>query len=252
MVEHAQHRHLVRRAGAALLLAAGVLAGGAARAEGCRLALALALDVSSSVDAREYALQTRGMAAALVAPEVAQAFLAVPGQPVRLMVYEWSGWHQQMVRQDWVTVAGQADLAAVAARLAAQARSFEQYPTALGMGLLFGARQLSRQGDCAERKLDVAGDGTNNDGGTPDMMRREVPEAFADITVNGLVIGSDIQVLGRYYQEFVVQGPGAFVEVATDYEGFERAMRRKLLRELGEMQMSAAGGGATGATARVK
>jgi hypothetical protein len=223
---------------AALAVGAGV-ACGPVRAEGCRLALALALDVSSSVDAREYRLQTGGLAAALVAPEVAEAFLAAPRSPVRLLVYEWSGWHQQVVRQDWVTVSGLADLAAVAARLAAQARSFEQYPTALGMGLLFGARALARQPDCAERKLDVAGDGTNNDGAAPDVVRREAPELFAGITVNGLVIGSDVQVLGRYYRQYVVQGPGAFVEAAQDYADFEAAMRRKLLRELGVIEMSA-------------
>lgn len=241
MGQHAEHRDLVRHAGAAgLLLAAGLLADGGARAEGCRLALALALDVSSSVDAREYRLQTEGLAAALLAPEVAEAFLAAPGQPVRLLVYEWSGWHQQVIRQDWVTIAGMADLAAVAARLAAQGRSFEQYPTALGMGLLFGARQLARQADCAERKLDVAGDGTNNDGASPDVVRREAPELFGAVTINGLVIGSDVRILGRYYQQYVVQGPGAFVEVAEDYAGFETAMRRKLLRELGVIQMSAA------------
>lgn len=226
-----------------LLLAAGLAAGGlaaagAARAEGCRLALALALDVSSSVDAREYRLQTEGLAAALVAPEVAEAFLASPGEPVRLLVYEWSGWHQQVVRQDWVTIAGIEDLVAVAGRLAVQARSFEQYPTALGMGLLFGAQQLAGQADCAERKLDVAGDGSNNDGAAPDVVRRGAAGLFAGITINGLVIGSETRVLDRYYREYVVQGPGAFVELANDYAGFEEAMRRKLLRELGVIQMS--------------
>ena len=45
--------------------------------------------------------------------------------------------------------------------------------------------------------------------------------------------------LARYYQEFVIQGPGAFVERADDYADFERAMRRKLLRELGQFDISA-------------
>ncbi|MEL6211423.1 MAG: aminotransferase class I/II-fold pyridoxal phosphate-dependent enzyme [Pseudomonadota bacterium] len=42
-------------------------------AAACRLALLLALDVSSSVDAREDQLQRGGLAAALVAPEVVAA-----------------------------------------------------------------------------------------------------------------------------------------------------------------------------------
>ena len=58
------------------------------------------------------------------------------------------------------------------------------------------------------------------------------------VTVNGLVIGATRETLGRYYRQFVIQGPGAFVEVATDYGDFEQAMKRKLLRELGVVEVS--------------
>ena len=223
----------MRATGAAAL--AALLAAGPAGAE-CRLALALALDVSSSVDAREYRLQTEGLAAALLAPEVREAFLAVPGEPVMLHVFEWSGWRQQQVRQDWVTIASEADLEAVASRLAAQARSFAQYPTALGFALLYGGRVLEQRPDCAKRTLDVSGDGTNNDGVSPEVARRDFP--LGDITINGLVVGSNMVTLERYYRQFVIQGPGAFVEAVEDYADFETAMRRKLLRELGVIEMS--------------
>jgi len=216
------------------LVAAGSMAGPAAGA--CRLALSLALDVSSSVDGREYRLQTAGLAAALTAPEVVAAFLAVPGQPVMLQIFEWSGWQQQLVRQDWVTIAGEGDLNEVAARLRGQRRSFEQYPTALGFALSFGGRALAGRSDCARRTLDVSGDGTNNDGVSPEMARRD--PALAGVTVNGLVVGATAVTLARYYRQFVIQGPGAFVEVAEDYEDFEQAMRRKLLRELGLFEIS--------------
>ena len=206
------------------------------REAACRLALSLGLDVSSSVDAREYRLQTAGVAAALMSPEVTAAFLAVPGQPVMLQVFEWSGWQQQLVRQDWVTIAGEGDLAEVAGRLAGQARSFEQFPTALGFALLFGARSLAERGDCARRTLDVSGDGTNNDGVSPEMARRD--PSLAGVTVNGLVVGATVVTLSRYYRQFVIQGPGAFVEEADDYADFERTMKRKLLRELGVFEIS--------------
>jgi hypothetical protein len=224
----------VRAALACLLVA--LAAGGAAQAQ-CRLALSLGLDVSSSVDAREYRLQTNGLAAALLAPEIREAFLADPAAPVRLQIFEWSGWQQQLVRIDWTEIRGEADLTAIAARLVGQERSFEQYPTAVGLALLFGLQSLGRQGACTQRTLDLSGDGTNNDGASPEMARREVPSE--GITVNGLVIGANVKTLGRYYQQFVIQGPGAFVEVAEDYDDFERAMRRKLLRELGVISMSA-------------
>ncbi len=231
-----------RPVSAALLRAAlravviGAAAAASPAAAQCRLALSLGLDVSSSVDAREYRLQTLGLAAALTAPEVRDAFLADPAAPVMLQVFEWSGWQQQIVRQDWVRIETPADLDAVAVRLGQQARSFEQYPTALGLALLFGARSLSGRGECDRRTLDLSGDGTNNDGMAPDVARREF--AMGDIVVNGLVVGSNVATLGRYYQQFVIQGEGAFVEVAGDYSDFERAMKRKLLRELGVMEMS--------------
>jgi hypothetical protein len=230
----AEHRVLVTR-GLLALVAAAALSGGPVSAA-CRLALSLGLDVSSSVDAREYRLQTEGLAAALVAPEVAEAFLATPEAPVMLQIYEWSGWQQQVVRLDWTSVRGAADLARIAIGLRGQKRSFEQFPTALGYALRFGGEGLAGQ-PCTKRTLDLAGDGTNNDGVSPEIARRSLP--VPEITINGLVIGANVETLGRYYQQFVIQGPGSFVEVARDYDDFERAMRRKLLRELGVIEMSA-------------
>ena len=221
---------MIRALALALLMAAP------AAGQECRLALSLALDVSSSVDAREYRLQTHGLAAALVAPEVREAFLAEPTQLVALQIFEWSGWQQQLIRQDWVTIAAEGDLVEIAARLRRQTRSFEQFPTALGFALIFGGRQLAERGECARRTLDISGDGTNNDGVSPEMARREFP--MPGITVNGLVVGATVVTLSRYYRQFVIQGPGAFVEEADDYEDFERTMKRKLLRELGAFEIS--------------
>ena len=62
----------------------------------CRLALALAMDISTSVDAIEDTLQRQGLAAALIAPEVQEAFFSSP-LPVALAVYEWSGRDVQRV-----------------------------------------------------------------------------------------------------------------------------------------------------------
>jgi Protein of unknown function (DUF1194) len=140
------------------------------------------------------------------------------------------------VRQDWVTIAGPGDLAAVAERLRSQRRSYAQFPTALGLALMYGGRALRDRTECARRTLDVSGDGTNNDGAAPEMVKREFP--LEGVTINGLVIGANMVTLGRYYRQFVIQGPGAFVEAVEDYADYETAMRRKLLRELGVIEMS--------------
>lgn len=217
------------------------LAATPAAAQDCRLALSLALDVSSSVDAQEYALQTEGLSRALTAPEVVEAFLAVPDWVVALHVFEWSGREQQALRQDWVDIRSEADLRAVADHLRALPRSTSAFPTALGTALGFGAHALAQRRDCVQHTLDISGDGVNNDGPVPDAVRRDLP--FEGITVNGLVIGRSHAMLRNYYERFVIQGAGAFVEVAGDYADFEEAMRRKLLRELGVQVVGRAGDG---------
>lgn len=223
MGEHAQYRALV----AALALA---LAPGAA--EACRLALVLALDISSSVDAAEDALQRAGLAAALLAPEVQAELLAGPG-PVALAVYEWSGRFQQDVVLDWLLLDSAAAIGAAAAAIAASKRSYAEFPTALGFGLGFGRGVFETAPGCLARTLDVSGDGINNDGFGPDLAYRNFD--FDGITVNGLAIGgatdNDAAVVA-FYRDQVIRGPGAFVETARDFADFERAMRRKLRREV--------------------
>ena len=54
------------------------------------------------------------------------------------------------------------------------------------------------------------------------------------MTVNALAVSGDLSMeeMVDYYSREVIRGPGAFVEPATGYEDFERAMTRKLLREV--------------------
>ena len=99
---------------AALLLALAASPGAAE----CRLALLLGLDISSSVDAAEDALQRGGLAAALQAAEVQAAFFAAP-TPVALAVFEWSGRYNQEVLLDWTPIATPAALSAAAAEIPA-------------------------------------------------------------------------------------------------------------------------------------
>ena len=228
MGEHGQYRALVIRAALRGAVAALTLAASPAAAD-CRIALSLAIDVSASVDAAEYALIRGGLAAALVAPEVRAAFLAVPGRVVALHVYEWSGVWQQARRLGWTMIATEADLETAAARIAAMTRSQDEFPTAIGNALGYGATALADSPDCARRVLDVSGDGIGNAGIGPEAVDGIFP--MAGVQVNGLVIGGDPAV-ARYYMQRVVRGPGAFVEPAADYADFERAMRRKLVREL--------------------
>ncbi|GLT09672.1 hypothetical protein GCM10007928_19040 [Sulfitobacter porphyrae] len=218
---------MVRAAALLMLLAVP------AAAADCRLALALAMDVSSSVDPSEDRLQRQGTAAALASPEVAAAFFAAD-LPVALAVYEWSGRYNQQVILDWTMIDSPAALTGAAETVAASLRGHTEFPTAMGYALGFGAGLLARAPDCLDKTLDMSGDGQNNEGFGPAIAYREF--AFDGITVNGLAINAaDFEgELGliAFYRREVLHGPGAFLVIADGFPDFARAMRQKLVREV--------------------
>ncbi|WP_299354487.1 DUF1194 domain-containing protein [uncultured Shimia sp.] len=216
------------------LLAALMIASGA-QAD-CRQALALGLDVSGSVDTNEYRLQLDGLAAALSAPEVREVLLAEPDWPVRLAVFEWSGPRQfnRRLLVGWTEVTTLQDLDQIIALLHQTQRRPADPSTALGSAITYGTELLEIQSDCPKRTLDISGDGKSNTGPLP----QSVPSP-GWLVVNGLTIGDDsgnaklsLQELSAYYTANVIRGPGAFVETAQSFDDYERAMARKLLREL--------------------
>lgn len=198
----------------------------------CRLALLLAVDVSSSIDAEEYQLQSKGLAAALLAPDVQAEILSWPDAPVALAVYEFSGRYQHKTVLDWTLLSGPSEVLQAAETISTAVRSETEFPTSIGYALGHAASLFRAAPNCSEYKLDLSGDGRNNEGFKPSLAYRNFP--LAGITVNALAIGGaeNPTDLARYYFEEVIKGPGAFVEIAEDHHDFERAMRKKLLREM--------------------
>lgn len=215
---------------AAMLIAGATVAQGAER---CRLALALALDVSSSVDAAEYDLQRLGLAAALDSADVRHAILNGAGGYVALSVYEWSGFHQHKLHLDWTALRSATDIDLAVLSLGGMTRSHDDFPTAVGQALGYGAVLMGRAPECGRRVIDMSGDGINNYGFGPKAAYRHFP--LEGITVNGLVIlGHGVGVL-EFYGSQVIRGPGAFVEVARGFDEFRTAMTRKLYREINDI-----------------
>lgn len=232
---------MVRALRAACAVLALLAAGGAGAQEPCRQALALGLDVSGSVDPREYELQIEGLARALETPEVLEAVLAMPGAPVRLYVYEWAGegWRRELM--GWRALRSGADLSAAAQALRDVPRVPRDPGTAMGQAIIFGGAALARQKDCWARTLDISADGKSNVGIRPRELRAN--PLLQGVTLNGLAVGSGrgelnarqqagLEELARYFEAEVILGEGAFVEVATTYEDYTQAMTRKLLKEL--------------------
>lgn len=204
----------------------------------CRQALALGLDVSGSVDAREYRLQLDGLATALGDPDVVSALMDQTGGSVRLAVYEWADPTGQRVVVEWTDVTDHAAISAIQTTLRQTRRHNLGPSTALGSALVVGGALLDQQSDCFDRTLDISGDGKGNTGRRPQDIT-DLPE---NVTVNGLVIGPNdagslqdemqLAELSAYYSAYVIRGPASFVETARGFDDYALAMRRKLLREL--------------------
>jgi hypothetical protein len=207
-----------------------------AQAENCRLALLLALDVSASVSPGDDLLQRQGLARALLSPAVSEAFLA--GYPVAIQIFEWAGAsYQRQLLPDWQMIRTREDLARVAKAVEvplAPTLDRSRRRTALGKALAVAHGIFNQSPDCRARTLDVSGDGRSNEGPSASDTYARLPWGL--ITVNALVIQGPTREWGisRYFERFVLRGPGAFLIEADGYEDYRRAMEEKLLREIDE------------------
>ena len=207
----------------------------------CRQALALGIDVSGSVDLREYRLQLDGLVAALNDEMVVRKIMAMPEAPISLLIYEWSGPEDQKILVPWTTVLNRSVLKDISEALATTERRAATPGTALGIAMSLGAEFLDEQAHCWKRTLDISGDGKSNFGPPPRNLKTGI--GARGITINALVVGADAPVgadrrqadiaeLSSYFRTEVIVGQDAFVQTALGYEAYAEAMTRKLRREL--------------------
>jgi len=211
--------------GTASLCLALLGASGPVRA--CDIALALAVDVSGSVDPSEYRIQMGGLAAAMRDPAVSDALVQAQAA---ILVVQWSGLGRQQVSIGWTRISGRGDLMALAERTEALPRAWRDYSTGIGEALAFAANTYSEVSDCRRKVIDVSGDGPSNEGLPPEVLRRTL--AVEGFTVNALAIEGTVQNLTWYYRDHVIAGPGAFVVTASGFDDYPRRIRQKLLREV--------------------
>lgn len=219
-----------------------------AAAEPCRQALALGLDVSGSIDAREYRLQMGGLAQALGSDAVRASLLERTDTPVELLVYEWSGPQDTMTLVPWTRIVDGQTLEQVITQLNTIERRGDATPgTALGVAMMRGAQHLAQRNECWRKTLDISGDGKSNLGPRPRNIKPQLVDI--GITINALVIGADdpatgdarqseIAELSAYFSAEVILGPDAFIETALGFEDYAAAMEVKLLRELSGLVLS--------------
>jgi hypothetical protein len=194
------------------------------------VALALAIDVSYSVDAVEHRMQMEGFAAALQSPEVMAAIRLGKHQRIAVTVYQWSDEDNQRVLVPWLVIATEADVKPLSDKLARGPRAISEGGTAISSALIFGASLFNDAPPSERQVIDLATDGRNNIGRPTQEARYFV--TAQGITINGLAISNEWQGLAKYLENQVIGGNLSFVEEAKTYDDFGAAMLRKLVREI--------------------
>jgi hypothetical protein len=206
------------------------------------LALALGIDISGSIDPDEAKLQREGYVQAFRDPVIKKAILGGSHGRIAVAYYEWSDAWVQRLLIDWTLLDSEAAIDAFTAQLANAPISIARR-TSISGAIRYAIPLFGRSPYEAERKvLDISGDGSNNDGGLVTDMRYEALKER--IVINGLPIMNDRPNpfgfpseadLDKYYLHCVTGGPRSFVEVATNFEDFPRAVRKKLLQEVANL-----------------
>ena len=206
----------------------------AAPANAVDVELVLAVDISQSMDEREFALQRAGYVAALRHPDFVKAVRSGSTGRVALAYFEWAG----VVRDDGV-IAWQVIDSAESANVFADkiaARPFRSFRgTSISGALAFGAGLLEATAfDATRSVIDISGDGPNNTGLAVASTRDAA--VAKGIVINGLPIlispSPTFRHLDQYYAECVTGGPGSFVLPIYAASEFATAIRRKLILEV--------------------
>ncbi len=195
--------------------------------------LVFAVDTSISIDSFEYDLLMKGIANAFRTPEIVNLIGQQDGVAVTL--FQWSSEINEQYMIPWHLLKDPASVLSFAAKVEKAERDPDRRFTAIGGAIDFGVRLIAENAfEGRQLKIDVSGDGRSNTGLPPSIPRQEANAL--GVVINGLPIltypDNKLYDLDTYYREKVILGPGAFVEIANDYDDFARAFLRKLLREL--------------------
>lgn len=205
------------------------------------LLLVLAVDVSRSVDPHEFALQRKGHVEALRHPNVHMAIRMGKHKRIAVAYVEWSGLGEQRLLIDWTVIDSEKSANEFASKLEGLTRPFWGR-TSLSQAIDFSVDVVKEAPYKAPRiVIDIAGDGTENEGG--DVLKSRKAALDRNITINGLVIlpqSRDFPQphthpeggLEKYYRDHVIGGDASFLVVAENFEAYAYAILRKLILEI--------------------
>jgi hypothetical protein len=153
---------------------------------------------------------------------------------------EWAGSEYQRTVIDWFLIQDGESAGEFVGKIAALPRVSMGW-TSISGAIDHSAKLFGQKYEGVRRVIDVSGDGVNNSGRAVWLARDEA--VAKGIVINGLPILNDRPNFGRpaeanldrYYEEYVIGGPGAFMIAADDFHVFGRAVLSKLIREIAEL-----------------
>ena len=223
----------MNRVASAIIL--GLAAVPPAQAADCSdVALVLAIDASSSIDAAEFDLQIAGYRNALSSPEVGESFRSAGTVQIAAVLWADSAFAPQVV--PWHRIGTAHDLRGFATTLAATERRVTGN-TDMGSGLKAALDLLDDQAICAERMvIDISGDGRSSvnarRAGVASLGIERRRAEDLGVIVNGLAILGGDRGLADYYRAEVAVGLSSFVMEVQGFTTFHEAIAQKLMREV--------------------
>jgi hypothetical protein len=195
------------------------------------LELVIAVDVSASVDDKEFQLQIRGISEAFAHPEVIAAIEHMGSAGMAVALVQWSSPDRATAVLTFTHVYDKRTAKAFGFLVGLTQRRDTAGTTAMAHAVQYSADLVDSNEFSGERRvIDVSGDGRNNTPPNMEAIRDQLVQR--GFTINGLAILSDDPQLDKYYRESLIGGRDAFIEVAERFEEFADAIRRKLIREI--------------------
>lgn len=201
-------------------------------------AIVFAVDMSSSVDPATADMLREGHATAMYAAEVIAAITRNRIGCVGITYFEWSSrGHLHMVLP-WARICGLSDGKAAASVILKRAqRGYGRRGgnTSISFAIDEGSLLLDQfPGGAARKVIDIASNGTNNDGLPVQQTRLQA--IAKGYTINAIVLSPLLRGvkydLTSYFAKNVIGGPRAFVIEPASKSDFAVALRHKLVDEI--------------------
>jgi len=202
------------------------------------VAIILATDVSGSVSIPSYNLQVEGIAQAFESEEIKRAIRNGYYKKIAVMYVQWSSINQQWI-SEWFIISSDQEADDFAKYVRSIERKFSWDTSVLGLL----TKSLEIMGNLpfeADKKvIDISGDGKDTGlTAVQGIHSIRVILKSMGVQINALPIIDAEADVGTWYEQNVIYGPGSFAVIIQDFNDFAKAIRRKLLTEIGSINES--------------